>query len=528
MADDSLLQRQEEEWQVLQAVYMDDVVDLRKKVAWKVERPLHICLILKQQQSESVAGTTDSDSMIHMVIKCPNKYPDLVPEISLENSKGLSNEQIAVLNTELIERAKSMVGEVMVLELAQHVQTFLRDNYKGPQKSFYEEMLSNQLKQQEKLKIRTTKRLDFLKRKEEKERQLLEDEIQKRQHALKEETKKIKETKQISDEKPTEQEKAVPATPITEVPTCSPIGTPSTPRRPRMSHSPSPLIVLPSNENKYNQDKRRRRTSTPLRDTDDSDHQCKDHTGGIVVIAFNTKSERTIHRGTCLGHSVHGSTVYAGIDTASGELVAISEWVLKWRHIKQKRTQRVDYEDKEGATYLKQVMSRSPEKFFKNKLQMLENIFDKNSAVLNDIVAYYKSLGSFLGYGARDMLRQRGINTDRNMSRWTNFSNPEESQKRREIVQMIEQFRNLFADQKIDEAEKVLHSIEDTGVKILSSYVIRVALRIYSLYRKNLLLSLKYLTILETDFPESQYWNELLMTCGLLIKAGQFEGKFHC
>ncbi|VDI05406.1 leucine-rich PPR motif-containing protein, mitochondrial [Mytilus galloprovincialis] len=170
-----------------------------------------------------------------------------------------------------------------------------------------------------------------------------------------------------------------------------------------------------------------------------------------------------------------------------------------------------------------EVMSRSPEKFFKNKLQMLENIFDKNSAVLNDIVAYYKSLGSFLGYGARDMLRQRGINTDRNMSRWTNFSNPEESQKRREIVQMIEQFRNLFADQKIDEAEKVLHSIEDTGVKILSSYVIRVALRIYSLYRKNLLLSLKYLTILETDFPESQYWNELLMTCGLLIKAGQFE-----
>ncbi|XP_071162362.1 eIF-2-alpha kinase GCN2-like [Mytilus edulis] len=357
MADDSLLQRQEEEWQVLQAVYMDDVVDLRKKVAWKVERPLHICLILKQQQSESVAGTTDSDSMIHMVIKCPNKYPDLVPEISLENSKGLSNEQIAVLNTELIERAKSMVGEVMVLELAQHVQTFLRDNYKGPQKSFYEEMLSNQLKQQEKQKLEQQKRLDFLKRKEEKERQLLEDEIQKRQHALKEETKKIKETKQISDEKPTEPEKAVPATPITEVPTCSPIGTPSTPRRPRMSHSPSPLIVLPSNENKYNQDKRRRRTSTPLRDTDDSDHQCKDHTGGIVVIAFNTKSERTIHRGTCLGHSVHGSTVYAGIDTASGELVAISEWVLKWRHIKQKRTQRVDYEDKEGATYLKQITS---------------------------------------------------------------------------------------------------------------------------------------------------------------------------
>ncbi|XP_052057779.1 uncharacterized protein LOC127698385 [Mytilus californianus] len=170
-----------------------------------------------------------------------------------------------------------------------------------------------------------------------------------------------------------------------------------------------------------------------------------------------------------------------------------------------------------------EVMSRSPDKFFKNKLQMLEYILDKNPTILKDIVGYYKSVGSFLGYGARDMLRQRGISIDRNMSRWTNYTDPDESKKRREIVQMIDQFRNLFADQKIDEAEKVLHSIEDTGVKILSSYVIRVALRIYSLYRKNLLLSLKYLTILETDFPESQYWNELLMTSGLLIKAGQFE-----
>ncbi|CAG2187819.1 EIF2AK4 [Mytilus edulis] len=234
MADDSLLQRQEEEWQVLQAVYMDDVVDLRKKVAWKVERPLHICLILKQQQSESVAGTTDSDSMIHMVIKCPNKYPDLVPEISLENAKGLSNEQIAVLNTELIERYGSRTSstctdisflylfQVMVLELAQHVQTFLI--------LYLFQVMVLELAQH----VQTFFLFQVMVLELAQHRQLLEDEIQKRQHALKEETKKIKETKQISDEKPTEPEKAVPATPITEVPTCSPIGTPSTPRRPRM------------------------------------------------------------------------------------------------------------------------------------------------------------------------------------------------------------------------------------------------------------------------------------------------------
>ena len=61
----------------------------------------------------------------------------------------------------------------------------------------------------------------------------------------------------------------------------------------------------------------------------------------------------------CIGHSVHGSTVYAGIDTTSGELVAISEWVLKWRHISKKKVQRADYEDKDGTLHLKQVIKYS-------------------------------------------------------------------------------------------------------------------------------------------------------------------------
>ena len=43
-----------------------------------------------------------------------------------------------------------------------------------------------------------------------------------------------------------------------------------------------------------------RRTSTPR--CEDDDHlSCKDHTGGITVLAFNTKIERVVHRGTCLG-----------------------------------------------------------------------------------------------------------------------------------------------------------------------------------------------------------------------------------
>lgn len=57
------------------------------------------------------------------------------------------------------------------------------------------------------------------------------------------------------------------------------------------------------------------------------------------------------------GHGSSGSTVYVGIDTTSGELVTISEWVLKWRHYGRKKILRKDDvdEDKEGTACLKQV-----------------------------------------------------------------------------------------------------------------------------------------------------------------------------
>ena len=51
--------------------------------------------------------------------------------------------------------------------------------------------------------------------------------------------------------------------------------------------------------------------------------------------------------------------MYVGIDTTSGELVTISEWVLKWRHYGRKKILRKEDgdEDKEGAACLKQVSS---------------------------------------------------------------------------------------------------------------------------------------------------------------------------
>lgn len=50
MEEDSLLQRQEEEWQVLQAVYMDDAIDLRNKT-WKVHAQIMGTCFLRKKYS---------------------------------------------------------------------------------------------------------------------------------------------------------------------------------------------------------------------------------------------------------------------------------------------------------------------------------------------------------------------------------------------------------------------------------------------------------------------------------------------
>lgn len=55
------------------------------------------------------------------------------------------------------------------------------------------------------------------------------------------------------------------------------------------------------------------------------------------------------------GHSVRGSTVFAGMDTVTGELVTVTEWVLKWRHVARKLPPERDEEDSEAKAYLKQV-----------------------------------------------------------------------------------------------------------------------------------------------------------------------------
>jgi len=57
----------------------------------------------------------------------------------------------------------------MVLALCQHVQTYLHANNKPPSKSFYDEMLLNRQRQEQKEAKANEKRLELLRQKEQKE-----------------------------------------------------------------------------------------------------------------------------------------------------------------------------------------------------------------------------------------------------------------------------------------------------------------------------------------------------------------------
>lgn len=55
-----------------------------------------------------------------------------------------------------------------------------------------------------------------------------------------------------------------------------------------------------------------------------------EHRGTKLLHFDNNKNERQVHRGKCLGHSTKGSVVFAGLDMTTGELLAITEWTLKY------------------------------------------------------------------------------------------------------------------------------------------------------------------------------------------------------
>lgn len=174
--------RQENELQAIQVIYMDDFQDLREKR----EDPPKVCLNLTPLQS--VVGK-EVYARVDLIVQYTKHYPNKSPKLSLSNAKGISNEDVSELQKELQQMAAELVGEVMVLNLAHHVQTFLHTRNQ-PQLSFYEKMMVNKKEEEERLQAaEQEKRLmefEAKKEREENEKREIEEVLQRREEAVKE------------------------------------------------------------------------------------------------------------------------------------------------------------------------------------------------------------------------------------------------------------------------------------------------------------------------------------------------------
>uniref|UniRef100_A0A3B4B6I1 Protein kinase domain-containing protein n=1 Tax=Periophthalmus magnuspinnatus TaxID=409849 RepID=A0A3B4B6I1_9GOBI len=155
--DDYTVQ-QENELEALASIFGDDFQDLRNKDPWKVKRPpeVHLCLRPNGLNHKQECYVT-----VDLLVKCPATYPDLPPELELKNAKGLSNEILQNLQREITNLATARCGEVMIYELADHIQGFLSEHNKPPSRSFHEEMLKNQRRQQEKKALEEQQKMDL-------------------------------------------------------------------------------------------------------------------------------------------------------------------------------------------------------------------------------------------------------------------------------------------------------------------------------------------------------------------------------
>uniref|UniRef100_UPI00358E2478 eIF-2-alpha kinase GCN2 isoform X2 n=1 Tax=Myxine glutinosa TaxID=7769 RepID=UPI00358E2478 len=285
-SQDSYADRQDNELQALSAIYGEDFDELGQKASIEERRSLEVQLSLVAKLAPGVPCHVS----MQLVVKCSETYPDDVPEISFSNPKGLSNESLKQLQHELDALASELRGEVMIFQLAEHVEAFLGKRNNPPTRSFHEEMLRNRSREQEQ---RAIERKHY----HERVKQEIDDEMLRRAEEKKEERRKKEQEKHdhLSLGGP------MLATSLSEF-----VGGPGSPPKgcDKVTHSS------------------RQRSRSRFDSTSSTD-------GNVELLKFNNPSY-SVYKGKCIGESVRlARCVYNAMDVATGELLVVYEWVLK-------------------------------------------------------------------------------------------------------------------------------------------------------------------------------------------------------
>ncbi|KAM7159039.1 eIF-2-alpha kinase GCN2 isoform 2-T2 [Molossus nigricans] len=275
---ESYLQRQDNELQALGAIFGADFQDLRPDACGPVKEPPEINLVLYPQ------GLADEEVYVKvdLRVKCPPTYPDVVPEIELKNAKGLSTGSINSLKSCLDEVAKKHCGEVVIFELAHHVQSFLNEHNKPPPKSFHEEMLERRAQEEQ-------RRLLEAKRKEEQEERL--------------------EIASFSNQNHTSRKD------------------PGGHKTSAILHGGSPDFVGNGKHRTNSSGRSRRERQHSICSSEDSPSSCE-----ILYFSMGNPDQLMVHKGKCIACDEQlGKLVYNALETATGSFVLLYEWVLQWQ-----------------------------------------------------------------------------------------------------------------------------------------------------------------------------------------------------
>ncbi|XP_029423769.1 eIF-2-alpha kinase GCN2 isoform X2 [Nannospalax galili] len=302
---ESYSQRQDHELQALEAIYGSDFQNVRPDARGRVKEPPEINLVLYPQ------GLTDKEVYVKvdLRVKCPPTYPDVVPEIELKNAKGLSNESVNLLKSHLEEVAKKHCGEVMIFELAYHVQLFLSEHNKPPPKSFHEEMLERRAQEEQ-------QRLLEARQKEEQEQREILYEIQRRKEEIKEEKKRKEMAKQERLE--------ITSSSNQDHTSKRDLGGP---RTTAILHGGSPDFVGNGKPRANSSGRSRRDRQYSACSSEDSPGSCE-----ILYFCVGSPDQLMVHKGKCIGSDEQlGKLVYNALETATGSFVLLYEWVLQWQ-----------------------------------------------------------------------------------------------------------------------------------------------------------------------------------------------------
>ncbi|KAM6177811.1 E3 ubiquitin-protein ligase RNF25 isoform 2-T2 [Rhynchocyon petersi] len=109
------------EVEVLESIYLDElqVVKGNGRYSWEIFITLHPATA-EDQDSQYVCFT--------LVLQVPAEYPNEVPQISIRNPRGLSDEQIQTISQTLNHVAKANLGTAMLYELIEKGKDILTDN----------------------------------------------------------------------------------------------------------------------------------------------------------------------------------------------------------------------------------------------------------------------------------------------------------------------------------------------------------------------------------------------------------------